>query len=110
MTVQPHERLRPAEDLTRAIDDHDIDVEALARWIHPTRGVVSPSEFVPVAEQSGQIPRIGSLVLDRTLSALRAWQDAPVTIAARPRTRSPGQRPYQQPRTNPVPSAAPDGQ
>jgi diguanylate cyclase (GGDEF)-like protein/PAS domain S-box-containing protein len=92
MTVQAHERLRLAEDLTRAIDDHDIDVafqpiidltddrlvgvEALARWTHPTRGMVSPGEFIPVAEQSGQIPRIGSLVLDRTLGALRTWQDA----------------------------------
>jgi len=92
MTVQAHERRRLAEDLTRAIDDHDIDVafqpiidltedvvvgvEALARWIHPSRGVVSPADFIPAAEQSGQIPRIGSLVLDRTLGALRAWQDA----------------------------------
>ena len=43
--------------------------EALARWRHPTRGLLGPAEFIPVAEDTGMIRQIGRLVLDRIVPA-----------------------------------------
>jgi diguanylate cyclase (GGDEF)-like protein len=48
-------------------------VEALARWMHPTRGPVSPTVFVPLAEASGQIIDLGRWVLHEALRQLAAW-------------------------------------
>jgi diguanylate cyclase (GGDEF)-like protein len=48
--------------------------EALARWDHPTRGPVSPEAFIPVAEDTGLISRIGRWVLDESLSQLAGWR------------------------------------
>jgi EAL domain-containing protein (putative c-di-GMP-specific phosphodiesterase class I) len=48
--------------------------EALARWDHPTRGAVSPEAFIPVAEDTGLISRIGRWVLDEALSELAGWR------------------------------------
>jgi len=51
--------------------------EVLLRWIHPQRGVVSPVEFIPVAEQTGQIVAMGDWVLRQACRHLVAWaQDA----------------------------------
>lgn len=49
-------------------------VEALLRWEHPQLGTVSPAEFVPVAEDSGQILQIGEWVLRTALAQLKAWR------------------------------------
>ena len=49
--------------------------EALIRWYHPRRGWISPAEFIPVAEESGLIDRIGALVLDRACREAIAWTD-----------------------------------
>lgn len=49
-------------------------VEALLRWDHPTRGSVSPNVFVPLAEATGQITRIGSWVLRRACEQLAQWR------------------------------------
>ena len=49
--------------------------EALLRWYHPLRGWISPAEFIPVAEESGLIERIGSLVLDRACREAVSWSD-----------------------------------
>jgi diguanylate cyclase (GGDEF)-like protein len=53
-----------------------LGVEALVRWKHPTRGVVSPSLFVPVAEQTGMIGKLGHWVLSTACRQARAWIDA----------------------------------
>ncbi len=47
--------------------------EALARWPHPTRGIVSPAEFIPIAERSGAIGPLTDWVLDRALRQSAAW-------------------------------------
>jgi diguanylate cyclase (GGDEF)-like protein/PAS domain S-box-containing protein len=50
-----------------------IAVEALARWEHPERGVIPPSTFVPLAEESGLIAGLGYLVLDETCRQMVEW-------------------------------------
>ena len=49
-------------------------VEALLRWQHPQLGAISPGEFIPIAEDSGQILQIGEWVLRTALAQLKAWR------------------------------------
>ena len=51
-----------------------IGVEALIRWNHPTLGLVSPAEFIPLAEESGTIKEIGTFVLESATSKLLLWK------------------------------------
>jgi diguanylate cyclase (GGDEF)-like protein/PAS domain S-box-containing protein len=51
-----------------------VGAEALARWQHPSRGLLSPEEFVPLAEECGLIRQIGEWTLERALSQAGAWQ------------------------------------
>jgi diguanylate cyclase (GGDEF)-like protein/PAS domain S-box-containing protein len=53
-----------------------VSVEALLRWHHPHRGMVSPAIFIPVAEDSGQIGPIGEWVLKRSCQQLKRWHNA----------------------------------
>ncbi len=53
-----------------------LGMEALVRWQHPQRGLILPEEFIPLAEQNGQILELGEWVLDRAASALSAWRSA----------------------------------
>lgn len=50
-------------------------VEALARWIHPVEGLISPSKFIPVAEASGRIVELGTLVLDLACAQAAKWRE-----------------------------------
>jgi diguanylate cyclase len=53
-------------------------VEALVRWQHPSRGLLSPGAFIDVAEQVGLMAELGRRVLDLALAQCRTWQDAGV--------------------------------
>lgn len=52
------------------------EVEVLLRWKHPHRGWMRPNEFLPIAEQTGEIVPIGCWVLNEATGRLRAWQEA----------------------------------
>ena len=84
-------RLELEVDLERAVDADELCLvyqpivaasgaicsrEALVRWRHPARGLVAPNDFIPVAEGSGLIERIGAWVLERACTDAVAWQAA----------------------------------
>lgn len=56
--------------------------EALVRWIHPTKGMVQPLDFIPVAEETGVIVEIGQHVLERSLKQVTEWQQTGVVSEA----------------------------
>lgn len=58
-------------------EGHAKGVEALVRWQHPQRGMVSPAQFIPLAEQTDLIVGIGGWVLHRACEQIKAWQDDP---------------------------------
>ena len=62
-----------------------IGVEVLVRWMHPMRGMISPLEFIPLAEETGLILPIGNWVLETACLRLKLWEEQPemrqITIA-----------------------------
>ena len=56
-----------------------LGAEALIRWIHPLRGIVSPAQFIPMAEETGVILPIGLWVLETACAQLKAWEKAALT-------------------------------
>ncbi|WP_249435824.1 EAL domain-containing protein [Paenibacillus sp. Marseille-Q4541] len=60
----------------RAEDARLIGVEALVRWIHPVKGVLSPAIFIPAAEETGLITQLGSWVLREACRQMYEWHEA----------------------------------
>ncbi len=56
-------------------DDRIVGCEALVRWRHPTRGYVSPAEFIPIAEDTGLINQLGERVLNVACTEAATWPD-----------------------------------
>ncbi len=61
-----------------------VGVEALLRWCHPVRGEMSPSEFIPIAENSGLLPALGEWVLDQAMKDSKRWPDLEVAVNLSP--------------------------
>jgi diguanylate cyclase (GGDEF)-like protein len=61
-----------------------IGVEALCRWTHPTRGEISPAEFIAIAEHSGLIIELGAWVLRRACLDGKAWPDLMMAVNVSP--------------------------
>ena len=92
MRTQQSDRLTLEADLRRSIERNEIKVyyqpvvrledrtiagfEALLRWDHPRLGRLNPSDFIPMAEETGLIIDLGNFVLDRAARELAAWQQA----------------------------------
>ena len=65
-------QFQPAIDLESG---EILGFEALVRWRHPTRGLLGPDRFIPLAEESGMIDEIGAWVLDTALARAVSWRD-----------------------------------
>ncbi|WLR54181.1 EAL domain-containing protein [Mesobacillus subterraneus] len=52
-----------------------IGVEALVRWVHPEKGIISPAEFIPMVEETGLIVPLGKWVLEKAAAQNKEWQE-----------------------------------
>ncbi len=92
MDEQLLQRRRLEADLRTAVDEDQLHLhyqpfscvetgavtgfEALVRWSHPELGAISPSEFIPLAEENGLIPQIGEFVLAKACAEAARWPNA----------------------------------
>lgn len=58
-----------------------IGAEALIRWIHPEKGFIAPSEFIPLAEENGFIIKLGDWIIDEALNQHLDWKNKSIDIA-----------------------------
>jgi diguanylate cyclase len=72
------------QPIVNAPGDKMIGVEALARWTHPTAGVIPPSVFIPIAENSGLIVELGEWMLRRACLDGRNWPGLTVAVNVSP--------------------------
>jgi diguanylate cyclase (GGDEF)-like protein len=72
------------QPIVNASGEKIVAVEALARWPHPTRGLVTPSEFIPIAEHSGLIIELGARVLRRACIEGKSWPGINVAVNVSP--------------------------
>jgi diguanylate cyclase (GGDEF)-like protein len=100
MEVSHDERQALRRDLKRAVATRAFDieyqpivaangyrmvgVEALARWNHPDRGAISPTDFIPLAEESGLMDDLGDFVLRRALADARRWPSLYIAVNLSP--------------------------
>lgn len=96
MTTSNTEELDLQRDLRQAIDRHELmlfyqpkrharsgqcsGAEALLRWKHGTRGMISPGVFIPLAERFGLISTLGAWVITEACRQIRAWQDEGIEL------------------------------
>ncbi|WP_417316898.1 EAL domain-containing protein [Emcibacter sp.] len=57
------------------IDNSIVGAEALVRWCHPTRGIVPPNQFIPIAENCGEIIPIGQWIMETACRQAKEWQE-----------------------------------
>jgi diguanylate cyclase len=72
------------QPIVNAAGDKMVGVEALARWIHPSIGVIPPVEFIPIAEHSGLIVELGEWMLRRACLDGKDWPDLTVAVNVSP--------------------------
>ncbi|KAI2670161.1 phosphodiesterase DibA [Pseudomonas sp. TNT3] len=97
LTAQAQQRVETAFELRRALEQKElrvyyqpvydfktrrlVGVEALVRWEHPQRGLVSPAEFIPIAERTGLIAEIDAWVMREACQQMCEWQQAGVALS-----------------------------
>ncbi len=100
MFQQAKQRFALEQDITVALEQQELQLvyqpiyaihndevsgfEALLRWQHPERGFIPPDKFIPIAEETGHIIKIGDWVVEQTCEVLETlWKDSTITLMPR---------------------------